>query len=125
MARADLSFLERLIGGEALETLIQTCGGLALAIPKRLTELGPLVDLPLPAQEALIRYAGGDTIYIPKADRLRIRRRNEAIRKAYDAGERVQDIARRHGLSERWVYEILNTPEAEPCPPAWREKIAE
>ncbi len=111
MARADLSFLEKLIGREALEALIQTCGGTALTIPKRLPDRGPLADLPLPAQEALMRYAGGDSLYIPKAEHLRIRRRNEAIRKAYDAGERVKDIARRYGLTERWVYAILNAQE--------------
>ena len=110
MARADLSFLEKLIGREALEALIQTCGGLSIAIPKRVPLAGPLADLPLPAQEALVAWAGGDTIYIPKCDgRLRAARDAE-IRALYDAGWRVQDIARRFRLTERWVYEILNTP---------------
>ncbi|MDM7322465.1 MAG: hypothetical protein P3W87_004095 [Gammaproteobacteria bacterium] len=82
MAKADTRLLERLIGREALEALIQTCGGLAIPIPKRLPERGPLADLPLPAQEALIGYAGGDKLYIPKAQHLHIHRRYEAIRKA-------------------------------------------
>ena len=77
--RSRLSSLQ-LIGREALEALIQTCGGTVLTIPKRLLDRGPLADLPLPAQEALTRYAGGDSLYIPKAEHLRIRRRNEAIR---------------------------------------------
>ncbi|MFN3595469.1 MAG: Mor transcription activator family protein, partial [Thiobacillaceae bacterium] len=74
-----------------------------------------LCDLPEPAQMALIRYAGGTKLYIPKAEHLRIHRRNEAIRKAYDSGCRVQDIARQHGLTERWVYEILNRPGERPA----------
>jgi hypothetical protein len=104
---ADLSTLERVIGREALESLIKTCGGLEIRIPKTLPKQGPLADLPLPAQEALIRYAGGDVLYVPKAEHLRVRRRNEAIRKAYDVGERVQDLARQYNLSERWIYNIL------------------
>lgn len=110
MALADTSLLESIIGREALAALIQTSGGLALSIPRRLPLSGPLADLPPAAQEALIRYAGGDTIYIPKCDGSARAARDAEIRALYDSGWRVQDIARRFRLTERWVYEILNTP---------------
>lgn len=104
---ADTAQLERIIGREAMKTLVQTCGGLALAIPRHMPLSGPLMDLPLPAQEAMIRYAGGDTVYIPKCDGAARARRDAEIRAAYDRGERVQDLARRYSLTERWIYEIL------------------
>lgn len=113
MAVADTSLLERLIGREALRTLISVAGGLAIRIPKRPPLDGPLAELPLPAQEALARYAGGDVLYIPKCDAARRAERDAAIRAAYDAGARVQDLAREYGLSERWVYEILGRPSVE------------
>lgn len=103
--------LERLIGREALLTLAQVAGGLDLYIPAKVPMDGPLVELPLAAQEALARYAGGTRLYIPMmAGRMR-RARDAAIRAAYDAGDRVHDIARRYRLSERRVWAILGSPE--------------
>lgn len=105
--------LERLIGREALATLAQVAGGLDLYIPAKVPMDGPLMELPLQAQQALARYAGGTRLYIPMmAGRMR-RARDAAIRAAYDAGERVQDIARRFQISERRVWAILGSPEPE------------
>lgn len=103
--------LERLIGREALSTLAQVAGGLDLYIPAKVPMDGPLLELPLAAQERLARYAGGTRLYIPMlAGDLR-RIRDAQIRAASDAGERVQDIARRFRLSERRVWAILGSPE--------------
>lgn len=107
MALADTRFLEQLIGREALETLIQTCGGLAVPIPKRPPLSGPLVDLPQPAQEALVRYAGGTELYIPKCDGARREAIRARIRAEYDAGAGVKELARRYGYTERHIYNIL------------------
>ncbi len=104
---ADVSFLERLIGPEAVETLVSVAGGLVLRIPKRPPLDGPLADLPMPAQEALTAWAGGDRIYIPKCDGAARARRDRTIIALYDAGVSVKDIARRYHLTERWVYEII------------------
>lgn len=112
MALADTRFLEQLIGREALEALIQTCGGLSIPIPKRLPLTGPLMDLPQPAQEALVRYAGGTELYVPKCDGTRREALYQKIRAEYDAGCRVQDLARRYGYTERWIYEVLGRPAA-------------
>ncbi|MCX8017053.1 MAG: hypothetical protein N2690_04005 [Rhodocyclaceae bacterium] len=111
MALADPSLLIRLIGREAVETLVSVAGGLAVRIPKRPPLDGPLAELPMPAQEALAAYAGGDVLYIPKCDGAARAARDAAIRAAYDAGARVQDLARQYRLTERWVYEILGRPE--------------
>lgn len=102
--------LERLIGREALATLAQVAGGLDLYIPTTVPMDGPLMELPLEAQERLARYAGGTRLYIPMmAGRMR-RARDAAIRAAYDAGECVRGIARRYRLSERRVWAILGSP---------------
>ncbi|MGB9670685.1 MAG: Mor transcription activator family protein [Halothiobacillaceae bacterium] len=111
MTLNDTRYLERLIGRDALETLMQTYGGLVLRIPKRPPSSGPLRDLPEPAQKALCTYAGGTMIYIPKDEKRDRAARNAAIRAAYAGGESVQSIARRYRLTERWVYEILNRPD--------------
>ncbi|TDQ40983.1 Mor transcription activator family protein [Tepidicella xavieri] len=105
--------LERLIGREALATLAQVAGGLDLYIPARVPMDGPLLDLPLAAQERLARYAGGTRLYIPKLCGEMRRIRDAQIRAAYDDGERVQDIARRFRLSERRLWAILGSPQTE------------
>jgi len=113
MPVADTALLERLMGREALEQLVQLAGGLALRVPKRPPLPGVLAELPPLAQEQLARYVGGDVIYIPKCDaRLRLQR-DAAIVAAYDAGATVKALARSYDLSERWVYEILGRPQDE------------
>ena len=110
MATADTRLLESLIGREALQALIETCGGLSVRIPKRLPLRGPLCDLPQPAQEALVRYAGGTELYIPKSHPAWPEVLYEAIRAEYDAGARVKDLARKYRYTERWVRAILGRP---------------
>lgn len=102
--------LERLIGREALETLISLAGGLAIRIPKNPPLDGPLAELPLPAQAALARHFGGDVVYVPKCDAAARAARDREIVALYDAGVSVKEIARRYRLTERWVYEILGRP---------------
>ena len=99
--------LERLIGREALLTLAQVAGGLDLYIPTTVPMDGPLMELPLAAQERLARYAGGTRLYIPMLSGELRRIRDAQIRAACDRGERVQDIARRFRLSERRVWAII------------------
>lgn len=113
MAVADLSHLTRLIGEEAVRTLVSVAGGLSIRIPKHPPLDGPLAELPEPAQRALADYAGGDELYIPKCDGAARARRDAEIVAAYGRGERVQSLARRYRLTERWVYEILGRPTAD------------
>ena len=85
--------LERLIGREALATLAQVAGGLDLYIPAKVPMDGPLLDLPLAAQEALARYAGGTRLYIPMLCGELRRIRDAQIRAACDRGETTRKDA--------------------------------
>ncbi|MCX8016338.1 MAG: helix-turn-helix domain-containing protein [Rhodocyclaceae bacterium] len=107
---ADVTHLEQLIGRADLDALVSLAGGLAVRIPKNPPFAGLLAELSLPAQEALARHAGGDVVYIPKCDGAARAARNREIVALYDAGVSVKEIARRHQLTERWVYEILGRP---------------
>ncbi|MDD3938028.1 Mor transcription activator family protein [Rhodoferax sp.] len=110
MAFADTTYLQSLLGADGLAALVQAAGGLSVDIAKRAPLNGILKDLPEPAQHALARAFGGTTLYVPKCDGSARAARYAAVVAAYDAGERVQDIARRFGITERWVYQILGRP---------------
>lgn len=99
--------LERLIGPVNLEALITVAGGLSVYVPKRLPYRGRLSVLDLPAQRAMAHYYGGTMLYVPTGSRIRLDKRNEAIRAAREAGARVQDLARDYGLPERLIYAIV------------------
>lgn len=111
MPIADTVLLERLIGREALERLVELAGGLAVHVPKSAPLGGLLAELPPLAQEQLAKYVGGDVLYIPKCDARKRAVRDAAIVAAYDAGATVKALARSYGMSERWVYEILGRPQ--------------
>lgn len=114
MALADVRLLEGLIGREALLALIGACGGLSIPIPKRFPPAsGPLCNLEPSAQEALVRYAGGTELYIPRCAGALREQMYQQIRAEYDAGARVQDLARKYQFTERWIYEVLGRPSRE------------
>lgn len=114
MAMADVRVLEELIGREALLVLIRAAGGLSIFIPKRFPPMsGPLLELDPAAQEALVRYAGGTELYIPRCAGSRREQLYQQIRAEYDAGARVQDLARKYQFTERWIYEVLGRPGRE------------
>lgn len=110
MAYADTSYLQSLLGPEGLHALVQAAGGLSVDIAKRAPLHGILAGLPEVTQHALARAFGGTCLYVPKCDGSVRAARYAAICAAYDAGERVQDLARRYGVTERWVYQILGRP---------------
>lgn len=59
--------------------------------------------------EALVRLVkayGGETLYLPKADRLAIGARNREIRKNFN-GRNYRELARRYNLTETWIREIV------------------
>lgn len=110
MAVADLGELTRLLGSDGVRRLIDLAGGLAVRIPVRGPLAGPLAGLPDDLQGALIGHAGGDTLYIPKCDGAARAARDAEIIAAYGRGEPVAELARRHKISERWVWAILSRP---------------
>lgn len=46
-------------------------------------------------------------LYVPKMEPKRRSARAEAIAQEHQAGAVVSELARRHGVSERWVFKIL------------------
>lgn len=60
------------------------------------------------ATMAIAEEFGGLSLYFPKLDRLSARLRDERIRAEYNSGRSIQELARRYGLSDRRVREILS-----------------
>jgi len=54
----------------------------------------------------LVALRGGETIYIPKPERLAAASRNRTIRSEFD-GRNHRELARKYGLSLTWIREIL------------------
>jgi Mor family transcriptional regulator len=50
---------------------------------------------------------GGLVVSIPKLDDVRRRQRDDAIRSEYDKSGKVSELARKHGLGIRQIYNIL------------------
>jgi Mor family transcriptional regulator len=80
------------------------------AAPPRLAEQ---LGLKLTEIELQVRHDwGGERVYIcrrrddPEAQSY-ISRRNAQIRREFKSGERVPLLARRHGVSERWIRKIV------------------
>jgi Mor family transcriptional regulator len=69
----------------------------------------------LSAAEKIVKSTyGGDRIYIPHRGEIvqrAISERDEAIRRGFARGERVELLARRHGLTVRRVQQILQLGE--------------
>jgi len=115
MALADTSLLAELIGADELSRLVGVCGGLEIRIPKT-PPIGVLSGLTDASQQALCHYYGGDVLYVPKCDGALRAARNEQIGQLYAAGYGVQRLARRFGLTERQIYNILGSPVPEDSP---------
>lgn len=75
----------------------------------------PVLPAQLSAAERIVKAEyGGDRIYIPHRGELVQRamsERDEAIRRGFARGERVELLARRHGLGTRRIQKILQLGE--------------
>lgn len=61
--------------------------------------------------EATIRLCeafAGEQIYIPKNDALKKTVRNREVKRLYTRGWTVKQIARKYGVSESWVHELVS-----------------
>lgn len=95
-------------GMDTVTALVNVFGGGHLCVPKTLSPGHRLLTALDPdAAQALVRCYGGETVIIPKGDHTRRAERNQAIRQDRAAGAKVLDIARRHGLTERRILDIL------------------
>lgn len=110
MAIADLSQISAIIGIEAVEKLVQHAGGLVLKIPKRQDGAAYAAIAEVigeePAQR-LVTAWGGTEYSVPKCDSAKRLERDRQIVRAYGEGVGVGCLARRHNLTERWIWEIL------------------
>lgn len=80
--------------------------GMDLQVPESINAGHPLARaIGIEAAARLVRHAGGGRIYIP-ASRARAER-DRSIFDAHLAGDSVDEIARRHGLTARHVKRIL------------------
>lgn len=101
-----------LIGLPKVIRLVRAYGGMRLHIPHCAPDENALCRLiGRPAARLLGQHYGGDDVYVPSLARVRRETRNHRIRRSYDAGSTVRDLAMREGLSERWITEIVNSPD--------------
>lgn len=96
------------IGLEAALRLVQAFGGVRFAVPRKCAAQHPLtIALGEEAVLSLERFCGGTELRIPTAAQACRGRRDRAITAERAAGRAVQELARRFGLDERRVQQIL------------------
>jgi len=64
------------------------------------------------AVERVARVWGGSTVYFPKGDYIRSYRKAQDVWRDYN-GRNAQEIARKHGISLVWTYDIIRKKRAE------------
>jgi Mor family transcriptional regulator len=81
-------------------------------LPEDLREIAEEIGL-----EALLRLVvlrGGEPLYLPKKERLAIAARDRAIVDEFN-GRNFCELARKHGLTERWVRVIVAKQASSSC----------
>lgn len=98
--------LREVLGEHAIVRLLLAYPGIDLKVPESVDADHPLARaIGLEAAKKLAQHAGGGRMYIPSS--LARAERNQAIYDARAAGDSVEEIARRHGLTARHVERIL------------------
>jgi len=64
------------------------------------------------AVERVARAWGGATVYFPKGDYIRSHRKAQDVWRDYN-GRNAQEVARKHGISLVWAYDIIKKKRAE------------
>jgi len=64
------------------------------------------------AVERVARAWGGATVYFPKGDYIRSHRKAKEVWRDYN-GRNAQEVARKHGISLVWAYDIIKKQRAE------------
>jgi Mor family transcriptional regulator len=98
------------IGRSATVSLVSVYGGTRLYFPKH-ENIGthhPVARvIGLPLAQALCKEFGGEAIELPKAMRITTDQRDAEILRRKNGGEKVADIARDLGMTERGVRKRL------------------
>ena len=82
-------------------------------LPEELRQIAEVIGV-----EKLLELSerlGGDRIHIPRPERLAVAARNRAIRAAFN-GANYRELARRHGLTVRWIRAIVAGEDARERP---------
>ncbi|MBF0214204.1 MAG: hypothetical protein HQM00_11695 [Magnetococcales bacterium] len=108
-----LGEMAQLIGRENVKLVVERFGGMRVYVPKEVKKMrvqNRLAGLLGIEQAGLLsgRF-GGQSIAVPMVAQFRRKRRDEEIVRQYDAGQKVWQLARRHGLTERQIYQILGS----------------
>ncbi len=99
--------IRELVGPEATELLTERYGGGRVVVPQSYRDDHPLVKLLGPESAAkLIRRFGGTKIHIAQGRQEIRRERNDMIRRDWEAGKTVTQLAREYLLSERQIWRI-------------------
>lgn len=107
-----------LIGPEATRQMINHYGGSHLYIPKTPHD-HPIADVIGEANARLLcDQFGGLRVIVPLGQRMALDRRNKAIRRDRESGLSIPALAKRHKVSIRQLYYILNGKPSEPLHPA-------
>lgn len=109
----NFAFIAKLIGAEASLNLIQAFGGTRLFVPVNHAvninhEITHIIGLR--ALQLLAEHLGKTYIEIPMGAPITIAMRNRAVRDAAKKESQAK-LARRFGLTPRWIREILSTEE--------------
>lgn len=106
---AVLDEIARAIGEQAADGLWKTFRGCRVYVPVKPNSTGEIVEAIGPeAASRLSRVFGGEQIDVPVRDDRRSNR--EEIVQLFGAGMAVRMIARRLGISERRVQQVLASP---------------
>ncbi len=100
--------LSEIIGEKAAEELCNGWGGLRIYVPAAASDRHPLtLALGQRATGKLCARFSGETLTIPKLDRLHRQRRHQLIVQEYREGATGSALAQKYGLHETTVYQIV------------------
>lgn len=97
-------------GHQAAIALTRTYGGRQLSVPsaERMTETHPIaLVIGITAARKLATAKGGERLEIPSELNSVLELRNESVVLAFDQGGSIRGISFDHGLSRKWVRNIL------------------
>lgn len=108
--------IERVSGLPAAIAIVNAFGGMEISIPKgennnakgKVAFERIAAAVGRDAALAICNEFGGEMLSIPRCHTLRGEMRARAIRRAFDAGECVNTLARRFGMTYRAIEIILN-----------------
>jgi hypothetical protein len=106
--------ISEIIGMDNAKKLCQTLGGTRLWVPRTFRSGHRILDLLDPdGVTALCFHYGSSALFVPKDYYSSIEKRNIEIFADRQNNLTINQIALKHSLSERWVYELFARAAAE------------